>query len=97
MLTLIAKIKAKKNSVDDLEKILTGLVKKVSEEEGTLEYVLYKSQVDPASFLFYEIYKDNDSLALHSTTDYFNEAMRAMSPFLDGKPEIESYVLVDKK
>lgn len=91
MITLVATIKAKQGKEKDLETVLVTLIEKVEAEEGTLQYVLHKSLGDPAKFMFYEIYRDKAALALHSTTDYFKETMKIIFPYLDGKPEIETY------
>ena len=93
---LVAKIKAKQGKEKDLETALKGLVKKVQTEEGTLQYILHKSLDDPYTFLFYEVYKDRDALSRHRTTDYFKEIGNAISPYLDGKPEIETYEEVSR-
>jgi quinol monooxygenase YgiN len=91
MITLMAIIKAKKGSEADLEAGLSALVKKVEAEEGTLEYILNKSLTDPCTFMVFEVYKDNDALAYHGSTDYFKAAMKGTAEFVDGKPQIEMY------
>lgn len=91
MVTLMATLKAKKGQEDALEAILVKLVKEVESEEGTLEYVLNRSATDPASFMVFEVYKDNDALTLHSSTDYFKAAMKESGAFLESKPGIEFY------
>lgn len=91
MITLTAKIKAKKGSEADLEAALTALVKKVDSEEGTLEYVLNKSLKDPCVFMVFEVYKDKAALDYHGSTDYFKEGMKATAAFVAEKPLIEMY------
>lgn len=91
IMILVAKIRAKQGKEKDLETALTGLIKAVETEEGTLQYILHNSLTDPQSFMFYEVYKDRDALTKHSTTDYFKETMKTVSLFLEGKPEIETF------
>jgi len=91
MVTLIAEIKAKDGKEKEMESLFAGLIQEVEKEEGTLEYVLHKSLNDPCKFMFYEVYKDNDAVGLHNSTDYFKKAMTALAPLLDGKPKIELY------
>ncbi len=91
MVTLVATIQAKKEHRDDLKQILTGLVAKVENEKGTIQYILHQSEKDDCRFLFYETYTDHEALGFHAATDYFKAAMKQMAPYLAGKPEIETY------
>lgn len=91
MITITAKIKAKKGNEAELEAALTALVKKVNAEEGTLEYVLNKSLKDPCVFMVFEVYKDKAALDHHGSTDYFKANMKATAAFVAEKPEIEMY------
>lgn len=96
MITLVATIKAKQGKEKDLETALTTLIQKVEAEEGTLQYILHKCLNDPQKFMFYEIYTDQAALALHSTTDYFKQTMKMIFPYLDGKPEIDTFQEVNR-
>ena len=95
MITLIAEIKAKDGKEKEIETLFAELIEDVEKEEGTLEYILHKSLNDPSKFMVYEV-KDNDAIALHSSTDYFKNAMKAMSPYFDGKPKIELYKEINR-
>jgi len=88
---VVAKLKAKSGKEEEFEKILTDMVGKVGQEEGTLTYTLHRSQKDPTVFLFYEKYKDKNALSFHSATPYFKEMFGAIGPLLDGDPEIGMY------
>jgi len=88
---VVAKLKAKSGKDEEIEKILTDMVGKVGQEEGTLTYTLHRSRKDPTVFLFYEKYKDKDALSFHSSTPYFKEMFGAIGPLLDGDPEIDMY------
>ena len=94
MITLMATLKAKKGQEDALEAAMVQLVKQVEAEDGTLEYVLNRSTTDPASFMVFEVYKDNDALTHHASTDYFKAAMKESAAFLESKPGMEFYTEV---
>ena len=96
MITLTAVLKAKIGQEDALEAALTKLVKQVESEEDTLEYVLNRSAENSASFMLFEVYKDNDALVRHSSTDYFKAAMKESAAFLDGQPVMEFYAEVTR-
>ena len=85
------KTQSKSGKEEEIEKILTDMVGKVDQEEGTLAYTLHRSRKDPSVFLFYEKYKDKDALSFHSSTPYFKEMFSAIDPLLDGNPEINMY------
>ena len=90
-MVVVAKLKAIKGSEVQLEKALLAVVPKVSEEDGTLVYTLHRDLSDPAVFMFYEKYKDAEALTVHSSTSYFKELFKMVSPLLDSDPEISMY------
>ncbi|MBC8442076.1 MAG: antibiotic biosynthesis monooxygenase [Deltaproteobacteria bacterium] len=94
MITLMAKIIAKQGNEADLEAALSALVKEVEAEEGTLEYVLNKSQNDPCRFMVFEVYKDDAALKHHGSTDYFKKTMKESAGYLAQKPVMEFYTEV---
>jgi len=94
MITLTAVLKAKPGQEKALEDSLIELVNQVESEEGTLEYVLNRSQKYPSVFMVYEVYRDEDALTFHGSTDYFKAAMKKSAAFLDGKPVMEFYTEV---
>ena len=96
MITIIAEIKAKDGKEKEIEALFARLIQEVEKEEGTLEYILHKSLNDPSKYMFYERYKDKDAIVRHSSTDYFKNAMKAMSPYLDGKPKIELHEEINR-
>jgi quinol monooxygenase YgiN len=85
---VIAIIKAKDGEADAVEAAFREGVEGVASEEGTLVYALSKSQEDPNTFYFYEMYTDDAALQAHST----GAALQAVGPKLGGKlagrPEI---------
>lgn len=88
---VVAKLKALSGKEADMEKALTDMVSKVSEEKGTLVYTLHKDMNDPTVFLFYEKYTDADAFKEHSSTPYFKELFNTVTPLLDGNPELSMY------
>jgi quinol monooxygenase YgiN len=90
-MVVVAKLKARQESIEDMEKALRDMVSKVKDEEGTLVYTLHQDAGNPAVFLFYEKYKDVDALTVHSSTPYFKDLFKSIKPMLDGDPEIALY------
>ena len=96
--TLIAKIKAKPGSENDLEAAFRDMIKKVrAAEPGCLTYVLHKSNEDPTTFVWYETYTDEAAFAGHRKTDHMKEMCARIANLLAEKPQIELLTELDRK
>ncbi|QDR79401.1 putative quinol monooxygenase [Sporomusa termitida] len=91
MIVLVATMKAKPGKETELENILTSVMPKVELEQGTLQYVLHRSQQDAGKFLFYEKYVDKAALDFHGSTPYLQELFKAIAGLLAEKPTIDLY------
>ena len=91
MVIVVAKIKAKAGEEGKVEKALRDVLPKVREEEGTLEYLLNRSQGDHSMFMVLEKYKDMDAFMVHGSTPYLAEMFAEIMPFLDGELSVELY------
>ena len=91
MIIVVAKIKAKAGDEAKVEKALRDVLPKVREEEGTLEYLLNRSQSDPTTFMVLEKYKDMDALMAHGSTPYLAEMFVEIAPSLDGDLSVELF------
>ncbi len=90
-MVVVAILKAIEGKEEEMAKVLSDMVPKVQEEEGTLVYTLHRDVNDPSKFMFYEKYKDSDALKVHSTTPYFKELFNTLKHLLAGEPEISMY------
>lgn len=90
-MVVVAKLKARQESIEEMKTALLEMVAKVKEEPGTLVYRLHQDAGDPSVFLFYEKYKDADALTVHSSTPHFKALFKTLKPMLDGGPEIAMY------
>jgi len=91
MITVIAVMKAKKGTEQEMEQALRDVVKDVAGEEGTLAYVLNRAKKDPQKFLMYEKYRDKEALNHHGSTPHFAAMFQKIAPLLDGDPSIEIF------
>ena len=91
MITLVAVLEAQEGKEKEMENALMEMIPKVQSEEGTLAYILHRSQSKPGKFLFYEKYKDEAALTHHSSTPYIKELFEKVGPLLAGSPSIETY------
>ncbi|WP_337043312.1 putative quinol monooxygenase [Emticicia sp. 17c] len=65
MLTVIARIKAKAEKIEETKKALADLIPPTLLEEGCIDYVLHQSNDNPQIFVFYENWTDKESLENH--------------------------------
>ncbi len=91
MIVVVAKIKAKSGDEAKVEKALQDVLPKVREEEGTLEYLLNRSQSDPSTFMVLEKYNDMDAFMTHGTTPYLAEMFAEIIPLLDEDLSVELF------
>jgi quinol monooxygenase YgiN len=84
-LTVIAKVVAKKGSVERVRAELLKLIEPTRKENGCLEYTLHRDNDDPAIFLFYETWQSRDSLSAHMESEHFKSYVNAVDGLLAGK------------
>src|SRR5207253_11169555 len=88
-IALVAKLKAKAGSEQQMEEALRAMVEKVRSEKDTIAYILHKSTKDPTEFVFYEVYPDQAALDAHGKTPHMAEMGGKIGPLLDGRPTLE--------
>jgi quinol monooxygenase YgiN len=92
MLTVIAKITAKKEAVEKVAKQLTELVPPTREEQGCIEYSLYQDNSDPTILMVYENWESKIDLDAHMNSKHFKECFAE----IDGLFQIEVHLLTEK-
>ena len=88
---LVAVLEAQAGKEKEMEEALRAVVPKVKAEEGTLAYSLHRAKDNPAKFMFYEKYKDEEAMAYHGSTPYLAELFVTIGPMLAGEPVISMY------
>ena len=95
MLTVVAKLQAAPGKESELKEALTKMVASVKANEAgkVPTYSVHVSADDPATFLFYEQYADDDAFAAHGKTDHMGALNQAIvgGQLLGGRPTIERY------
>jgi quinol monooxygenase YgiN len=91
MIASISTVKVQDGRGDEFEHLVADMAVKVrSSEPGTLLYQLTKSQSDPNTFKFMELYKDQDALTHHGQTNHYGEFVRQAGPLLAAAPDVET-------
>lgn len=84
-LTVVAKIIAKKDSVETVKSELLKLVPLTRKEAGCIEYNLHQDNEDPAVFVFYETWDTPASLENHMNSDHFKNYVNAVGDLIEEK------------
>ena len=69
-LTVVARLQAKSERLEEVETTLKGLIGPTRAEPGCLSYVLHQSKDDPCSFLFVETWRSQADLDAHLQKPY---------------------------
>lgn len=78
MLTVVAKIVAKKESIEGVRAELLKLIAPTRKENGCIEYRLHQDNEDPTVFIFYETWESQDCLEQHINSPHFKEYFSAI-------------------
>jgi quinol monooxygenase YgiN len=84
-ITVVAKLVAKKNFVEAVKDELLKLIPPTRKESGCIEYNLHQDNLNPALFIFYEIWDSAASLEMHICTDHYKAYARALDGIIDEK------------
>jgi quinol monooxygenase YgiN len=69
-LTVLARVRAKTGLEAEVFRMISDLIAPTRAEEGCINYVLHRSQDDPALFFLYENWRSRKDLDDHLATPY---------------------------
>ena len=93
-LSVVAELTAKPGHEDELRSLLLSVIPTVREEEGCIQYDLHVSTADPASFVFYENWKDADALKSHGRSAHMRAFGAKAAALLSGPARILTYTRI---
>jgi len=85
---VIAKIVAAPGRRDEAVSVLGKLLGAVAEEPGTELYILHTDTRDEDTIWMYELYSDEEALAVHSSSETMATVFGEIGPLLGGAPEL---------
>ena len=85
VLTVVAKVVAKRECIDATRKELLKLVAPTRKEDGCIEYRLHQDNDDPAVFVFYENWQSEACLLSHMNSDHFKAYIAAVDDMIEDK------------
>ena len=93
-LRVIARIVAKPDTVEEVQRILRGLVAPTRAEEGCVVYELLQNRADPTDFTFVEEWANDSSFERHHRTEHIRAAFPSLGALVAAPPDIRTYSVV---
>lgn len=76
MLTVIARIEAKKDKIELVKEELLRLIEPTRKEKGCIQYDLHQDNVNPEFFTYYENWETRELWQDHMKTDHLVRYMK---------------------
>ena len=86
-----ARIIVKPEAIEQFLALSKTMVEKSNSEQGCLIYKLYQDVGNPQSFIFYEVYENQDALDIHNSSIYFKTFIEKMSDLASDKPQVDVF------
>ena len=87
-ISVIAKLTAVDGKGAELEAALGDLIDAAEEEAGLEIYSVHRAHDEPGVYWFFELYADDDAVAVHGKGDRMRAAMGALGGLLAARPEV---------
>lgn len=89
--TIVARAEVQKGKEQEFIQKTENLIKSTRKEDGNISYHLYQSPEDPARFIFYEEYKNDEAINAHSASEHFNAFAKSIENILAKELIIETF------
>jgi quinol monooxygenase YgiN len=89
--TLVVILNVKEGEENTLIKAARPCVAATRKEKGCISYELNQDLENPRHFVFYEKWRDVDSLAAHLKTEHVKKLIGTLSGILDGEPKFHTF------
>jgi quinol monooxygenase YgiN len=93
-LRVVARIKAKAETVSEVRELLCSLVEPTRKEFGCITYELLQNTEDPTDFTFVEEWESDEALASHAASDHLEAIGPRLRPVVAEAPDVRNYLLV---
>jgi quinol monooxygenase YgiN len=93
-LRVVARIKARAETVSEVRELLSSLVEPTRKEFGCITYELLQNTEDPTDFTFVEEWETDEALASHAASDHIEAIGPRLRPVVVDAPDIRTYLLV---
>ena len=96
-ITVIARLRAKPETAEQLKELAMSLVNPTRAEAGCLNYDLHRDLEDPNTFYFYENWRSQADLDAHFTTPHIARALAAAPEILAEPMELLRLEMLSEK
>ena len=93
-LRVVARIKAKRETVSEVRELLRGLVEPTRNESGCISYELLQNTKDPTDFTFVEEWESEAALESHAASDHLKAIGPKLQPVVAEAPDIRTYLAI---
>jgi len=86
-----ARISVKPEATEQFISFTKNIIEQSNLEQGCLVYKLYQEVSDPSSFIFYEVYENQEAVDFHNSTSHFKTFIGQITAILAESPQIDVY------
>ena len=86
-----ARIIVKPEAITRFLALATTMVENSNSEPGCFVYRLYQEVGNPQSFIFYEVYENQDAVNIHNTSEHFQTFIEQVSELASDKPQVDVF------
>lgn len=94
-LTVVARIRARRDRVDELRAALDELIHATRQEPGCVAYDLHVGADDPTVFVFHETWSDRTSWERHNASAHIQRFRGLAEGLVDGEIQVDPVYRVD--
>jgi len=86
-----ARIIVKPEAIEKFLALAKTMVDYSNSEQGCSIYQLYQEVGNPQSFIFYEVYENQDAVNIHNSSPYFKTFIEQISELAADKPQVDVF------
>jgi len=94
-LRVVARIKAKSETVGEVRELLLSLIEPTRKEFGCIKYELLQNREDPTDFTFVEEWESDEALKSHAASDHLKAIGPKLQPVVAEGPDVRTYFEVN--
>ncbi|HXG84423.1 MAG TPA: putative quinol monooxygenase [Pyrinomonadaceae bacterium] len=96
-IVLFARLKVKKNAVEEARKAALGIIAVSRAEAGCINYDFHQSIEDETLFLWHETWTNREAIETHGNSSHFKEFSRAIKDFTEEPLQVTLTKMVSEK
>ena len=93
-LRVVARIKAKSETVGEVRELLLSLIEPTRKEFGCVSYELLQNREDPTDFTFVEEWESDAAFESHAASDHIKAIGPNLQPVVTDGPDVRTYLAV---